>query len=541
MESYLTELEQVKTAVFEFLAKLMYSGISKFIIMAGMQTGKTAFITRSFIKLQEETVRDGVYAYDAMYMCSNYQNEFIDDVKKDLSFNSWENMPIGLKREHCVNLVKMNKNSELNAAYERASAAFTAGKDLVVYYDESHHGSGSDQKFSKVYQKLLQYSIKHNQATGDNRRLIFVGISATPFDTLAEYLDHTKEGWTVITYKLSDMPVYNSVGNMFDNGRVQSDANFWKSTLSDRFQKVDMEHPAVYRMLASKGRNLYHMVRIPNASRITAVEHLAKSIGFDVKIWDEKHPLEPGYFKLSPTRPTIIVVVQKARMGNRIPTEFIHTMVDYTTKSSSVATIVQSFLGRALGHNKKENDCVVYTNVEVAKAYTLLEGDMAIDLKIRNFLEYMQTNADTLTNKLSRGVALGESKSLQQFPVILDLPSKGPKGLFVSSEIEDAVKTMYPQNTVDGFGQRGKLETGEKELRLQVDAICNNTFGQAGTRGRWIAVIIDRIANRHMTQELYNRIVAKFPDAAGKAIAIVAVPCHDSSTIDNEKSVYKGM
>lgn len=322
-----------------------------------MQSGKTNIISAATLIL-----RAFVPNLRAVYICANDQLDFRRQNKLALA-------------PHVEVLTRKDR---------RTWADEPAAGPLIVFYDESHFGDGTDMTVS-------QFLTEHKVL--DNPDAVFCGVSATPFTSVG-CLESTI--WPDM--EALDAAGYNSPGRMLNEGRIRdADKMFWAPSRKELGRspmpsevKVLEECEAYIHLMGlldapPATREGYVMIRCRRWEGDALEAHLTERWADSVYVekWNQHNrDFSPREFfeKRRPGVVTVVLVQHKARMGNVIATKHCHFFYEYSPKAC-VDTIAQSFIGRACGFGKQEHAAIVYSRREVARAYDILissNGDTAL-------------------------------------------------------------------------------------------------------------------------------------------------------------------
>ncbi|HYX38822.1 MAG TPA: hypothetical protein VE954_37425 [Oligoflexus sp.] len=253
---------------------------------------------------------------------------------------------------------------------------------MIVFYDENHFGDGINMTINDFFEK-------HKVKTTKN--IFFCGVSATPFTSL-DCLEF--EEWPNLDEL--EKAGYNSPRMMLKNGRFQeADELFVRQKVGDKVRVQVNSKSKVCRhietILNGKMPSGYAMVRAKSSEAEILEEYLKNLYGerIFIKQWNMNNRDFSTTFFQQERRGifTLVIVQQKARMGNTIDTRYCHFMYE-NANSSTIDTITQSFMGRACGFGKQDHKAIIYSHRDKAMAYDILiNSDGKID-DLERFTEF---------------------------------------------------------------------------------------------------------------------------------------------------------
>lgn len=352
-----------------------------FLLVAAMQSGKTQFIEDMYIMLRK-------YFPNCMglYVSSHNHKDFIIQ-----NFSRLDHLQA--KDLYCLTL-RERRNSQI----KRRPLKSYNNDPVFTFYDENHHGDGLRQTIDRWLEDNQLYP---------QRKVYLIGVSATPFSSLLRAKD------TTVMYDSSLMPNYKSVTQMLKRGDLEEATPITK-TIN---QKVTvLESSSAYQYLENLILNKdygYAILRLPNADHANHFEkHLLRKFGQRVHVrqWNQKNQLDNpaeyfGTFRKNVV--TVVIVQQKARMGNTFPTRFAHMVYEYSPLAS-VATVSQGLLGRMCGHGKIDDHVKVFTHLKHAAAYSLFEN-----AQFEDFYSYLAAN-NLKPSQRSNVVVTTEQKNITE-------------------------------------------------------------------------------------------------------------------------------
>jgi hypothetical protein len=314
-----------------------------------MQGGKTGIAGATFVLLQDLWSRcatDAECQIEAAMVCANDQLDLRSQNREALEYH-------GIK-------VLSRKDRELLQ---------TTSRPYLIIYDETQYGDGLTMTCDAFF-------TKHNLR--DNKSVIFIGISATPFSAITATAFHK----IMVSLDLLESQGYNSPRMMLEKKRVVESERLFASKRSNSINPRDIRIQTDSNIY----RHIVHEIESPNPYgygilRCRYVEgevlkrHLKKRYGNRVYIVDynqhnkEFHPATFFEQKRKGTF-TIVLIQHKARMGVVIPTKYVKFLYEYVS-SATIETTAQSLIGRACGFGKQNHKAIVYTSIAKVKAYSI--------------------------------------------------------------------------------------------------------------------------------------------------------------------------
>jgi hypothetical protein len=354
--------KQVEKAVNDMMALIIGKPNERFFLLsAPMQSGKTQFIEEMFCELKKHFPK-----IMGLYVVSHNHKDFISQ-----NFLRLEHLEsIGL---HCLTL----KERRLSKIKNRPLKSFS-NEPVVIFFDENHFGDA-------VQQTIDQWLMFNDLYPAKNVYLL--GSSATAFSSVLRASN------TTILYDQSLMPTYKSVTTMINRGDIE------EATPLIRINKKKMElieESGAFKCLDETIKTKesgYVIIRVPQKEQAYFLEEaFKKKFGKEalhIRHWNQANQIESPseYFSIYRRGVvTIVLVQQKARMGNTIPTKFLHMVYDFSP-NASITTIAQGLLGRVCGHNKIQDSVKVFTHLKQAQAYSLFEQG-----KFQEFYDFVEKN-----------------------------------------------------------------------------------------------------------------------------------------------------
>lgn len=250
----------------------------------------------------------------------------------------------------------------------------------LIIFDESHCDAEQNKLIDKFRNKI-DWIAKNNNTTYN--RIYF---SATPYAQISA-------GFSKVIMKPA--PHYYGIRDMFDKINDGFPVVFQAKNLTDKdechdlFTEIDI-------------CNFYYIFRLPN-KKVNAdcaminIEHefRKKKIRFDTYIYDMNyHSNINNLLNTKPSKPIVIYLKDKLRMGETLNTEFVYLVHD-DPNNMHTHTTAQSLIGRCCGYYKKSHRTLIYCDFDKAwQHYQWISHGYD--------LEYLPTNAKYI-NKKNRG------------------------------------------------------------------------------------------------------------------------------------------
>lgn len=346
------------------LVRAIRCGARTILLAHPMQSGKT-----NIMRATTHILREMVPSTRAIYICANDQLDLRNDTRTALA-------------PHVELLTRSQRRKIEHIAVDRPT---------IVFYDESHFGDGADMT-------IQQFLERHGLL--DEPLAVFCGVSATPMTSMG-CLDATVWG----DMRALEAAGYNSPRLMLERGRIrQSTPMFEAPSRRDLGRAPTAEDVTVIGYnaallaledrLAQKRRYGYCIIRAHRWECEALRAYLEGRWRDRVYVVDwNQHNREFSPRAFFPQRNfgvvTVVLVQHKARMGTVIDTKECIFLYEHrkTRRGMTVDTIAQSFIGRACGFGKQDHDALVFTNPQVARAYTLLMGRMDGGTSFARFCE----------------------------------------------------------------------------------------------------------------------------------------------------------
>jgi hypothetical protein len=199
-----------------------------------------------------------------------------------------------------------------------------SGKTLYIW-DESHYGQTDDQQVDKFLAKIGMQA--NGEMSNDN---FILSVSATPFAELSDFIHHEQPKKIV---RLIPSPSYISVESLKRSKQLKTTSVPIKTL----------------RELLSTPVNGYGLIRATEKKQ-KDMEPLTIAAGWDVIKFDMESEVVDinTILTVCPSKPTIIFIKGKCRMGKRIIKT--HLLFGMETSKSKTDTLLQGLLGRWCGY-----------------------------------------------------------------------------------------------------------------------------------------------------------------------------------------------
>jgi|GEM_PF-5494730 len=354
--SYHIQVRKAASVMLDFIAR----GLNFCVLAAAMQSGKTEFIACLHELLKKMFPRSMSF-----YVTAHNHIDFVGQ-----NFSRLEH----LKSQdlYCLTLRERRKS----LVGKKPISSFS-NEPVFVFFDEHHFGDAVEQT---IYNWLTVNKLH------PGRQVFLVGISATPFSSIE------KAGEAVVRFSLTDMPHYKSVTYMLENGHIREATPIIRAKKGSRTLLTNSTAYQHLESLINSGSGGYAILRITKqADALFLANELEKRFCNKVYVrhWNQQNQISSAkeYFEQERVGVfTVVIVQQKARMGNTIPTRHVKMVYEYSP-TATVATISQSLLGRCCGHGKLKDDVTVFTHTKQAEAYSLFESG-----KQDEFIEFLEQN-----------------------------------------------------------------------------------------------------------------------------------------------------
>lgn len=413
------------------------NGMSLIVCLAAMQSGKTELIACAF-----EMLRRMYPGCMGLYVTAHNHLDFVSQ-----NFLRLEHLVA--QDLYCLGL-RERRASQIG---NRPLSSFS-NSPVFIFFDENHFGDG-------VVQTIFQWLTVNKLYPG--RKVILIGVSATPFSSIK------RAGNAVVRFLFSDMPNYKSVTYMLDHGHIKESEQLVIN--GDDGLIIDTKNAAFLELekhiLFKKGGYAIFRMNKKGSSELLETE-LKSRFGDKVHVrhWNQANQLRCSpqeYFSLERAGIfTVVIVKQKARMGNTIPTQHLRMVYEHSPKAS-VATVAQGLLGRCCGHNKLKHKVTVYSHKKQAKAYSYFERGLFDD-----FISHMEEH------KLKAS----------------------DRSAIASTEMESCEGKVA-----------GNAGAKRKEI---INSVLNDLSGRYGVVGSQTAVVVRRWSTNKNAEERnrYNQIIA---------------------------------
>lgn len=241
---------------------------------------------------------------------------------------------------------------------EYESLLITMSDSSLIIFDESHCDAGINKLIDKFRTRLESMS-KENKT-----KYYKLSVSATPYEQIfAEYP------------KVIMKPGKNYYGikQMFDTRRA---SGIDKGLLPIIFQAKNLANISECEELLTEivVCNYYYIFRLPSNKNVenTVILNLEKQFrkcksNIDSYIYDMNYKTNLNeLLKIKPSKPTLIFIKDKLRMGEYLDTSYVYLVHD-DPNNTYTHTTAQSLVGRCCGYNKQSHCTIIYCDYQ--KAY----------------------------------------------------------------------------------------------------------------------------------------------------------------------------
>lgn len=316
------------------------------IVKAPMQSGKTGlYLYYSLMMLKLEKVEN------VIIICGTTDKKLREQLQNDvtLSQKSFERQAArdGVSDEVLDRLsnISVKFSQDLNKDLHQE----TLSKTLIIF-DESHYAQTRDQRPDMwLKRKGLPNACAGNNALLEELNIFFTSVSATPF---SEIINERHQQSTdaanpqKITIEMIPPPGYRGTDYYTSNGCVRPTFNLKTSDGKAHFKKMIRDIPS----------NKYSIMRFQGKDRGRVEEILKDLTNVDVKTYDQsdEENIDEKFLKIVPTKPTIILIKGKLRMGERMWKENISVVYE-GAKDTNTDTAFQGLFGRSCGIPSTDN------------------------------------------------------------------------------------------------------------------------------------------------------------------------------------------
>lgn len=261
-------------------------------------------------------------------------------------------------------------NIFLKKLYEYESLLTTMSDYGLIIFDECHCDA-EHKKLIDKFRKILDKIKKENKTV-----YYKVGFSATPYEQVIE-------NFPKVIMKPSEN--YYGIKEMFDS----CDSTNIEQKIPILFQAKNLVDPIECESLFTEIEicNFYYIFRLPGKKLLeeTAILNLEKQFKIkkskiDSLIYDMNYGGNINeLLNVKPTKPTIIYLKDKLRMGEYLNTKYVYLVHD-DPNNMYAHTTAQSLLGRCCGYNKQSHQTIIYCDYEKAwQHYRWIIHDYDVD------------------------------------------------------------------------------------------------------------------------------------------------------------------
>ena len=342
---YPQEIEAAANVIVAFMS------VTYVILFALMQSGKT----NTFKLVGCEMKRQGRINHIVIFTGNREvqlrtqtsdNTEFIESYKQYLTENQIQ-----------VNELEFESITNIQVLAGQDLKGYKQKTGITLYiWDESHYGQTDDQQVDKFLAKIGM------QANGEMSNGNFIlSVSATPFAELSDFV-HSNQPKQIV--RLIPSPHYISIEKLkaINKLKTTSDPN---KTLRE-----------IVRAPCAPG---YGLIRATEKKQVE-MSRIAIAEGWDIIKFDMDNDLEDinNILYVLPSKPTIIFIKGKCRMGKRIIKT--HLLFGMETSKSKTDTLLQGLLGRWCGYVSHPFNAPIYitklNEKEIDNYIACFKGDL---------------------------------------------------------------------------------------------------------------------------------------------------------------------
>ncbi len=360
--------KETKKAANEILSIFQENKYSP-LLKAQPQQGKTsvaiAVAAHFIISCKDQNIKEN--EYQIIYISNKSDNEIRDQTYARFAQSFPYGLPIHIY--HHSNLKKMISDKTIT----------DFNKKTLVILDECHCSLGKDKPLEKFLKKLGIFYGKPIEKW-ENKNVYLLSISATPYVQSILELENWK--YNIDSFKTVNLELnsdYLSLVDIYKSGRIKQlpclILNKDKSDISDEL-KILIKNWLEKGI--EKNNNFYYIIRAIGKNYSILKETLEKmqkiNEEFGIACFCEKsnsnneNPINKldGIISRPASKPTIILIKGALRAGKTLEyTKYIGEAIESgKSKSDSAA---QAFAGRSCGHNKKNENYIIYCDKDAIK------------------------------------------------------------------------------------------------------------------------------------------------------------------------------
>jgi len=328
-------------------------------------------------------------------------------------------------------------------------------KNVLVIMDEIQIAARKNQTLFKTFKRVGFYN-KQYLLRNDIKIIEF---SATPDGII---YDQKKWGQHSYMQIMRSGDNYTGCVDLYKNGRVKQFKDLYclnkitnnvnKKLIEENFKDIQED----IKKYNKTERNLYHIIRTPNASKGNQVIKNFKYIfGENIKIYnyDQEGQIKDinDLLKKTPREHTFIFIKEKLRCAKTLYKKYLGIIYERFVKKPDDAVMIQGLIGRNTGYDDN-GISIVYTNIGSIEKYKKLWESEFKDTSIKWKSKTTQIKHKILMSKdtmMSPKLITGMSKSD-------DDDSYLKKELTINKfKTQDEVKKYYNENLKIHFGGRG--------------------------------------------------------------------------------------
>ncbi len=209
--------------------------------------------------------------------------------------------------------------------------------DSIIVWDESHYAQSIGNSPDKLFTKH-GISVNGNVDALTKKNIYFISVSATPFSEESDIF-HLQQEKSIVYFNPGNE--YRGVSYFLENNNIV------------KYSGMDSTINTVMNLF--KKRNKYNIIRSTGKTNENLKKKFEKN-GYCVKLYDQQHSDIENFEVLEnqPNVPTVIIIKNFARMGERISPEHIGFVFETSIKPKA-DTILQGLLGRMAGFGHNHN------------------------------------------------------------------------------------------------------------------------------------------------------------------------------------------
>ena len=319
-----------------------YTEYTEVVLIAEMQSGKSEVMRRLVYVIQQfnSKLRNLGIDIDRTNIYVVLSTSSID-LKQQLKNKIPE---ISHHIYHLPDINKWTKN-----LYEFESIFLSMSESSLVIIDESH----CDAEVGHIMDKFR--TTLHSMSAQNSTTFYTLSVSASPYEQVkANYpkvIMQPGDGY----YGLKEM-FFSKIPVIYQAKKLSDSVE-----CAELFEEINIcDYYYIFRLSDRKESADQMMSNLENEFR-------KRGVGIDTMIYDMTYRENINdYIQTKPTKPTLIYLKDKLRMGEYLNTEHVYLVHDDPSNMYTHTTI-QSLVGRCCGYGKKSNFTLIYC--DVAKAF----------------------------------------------------------------------------------------------------------------------------------------------------------------------------